>query len=1002
MQKSEDEYLRVGVSMEQKEEARDLMRMSLSSTASASISDVGDLSNLWQRSSNTADIDAAIAKEVEEKYAMGRFMAFVDEKLEAEFMESYFYGAVETHRVFSLIVTGILVLHVIVFAIEKLWKTAIYHGIAGVATFFTFSIIRTKFFRKIQLPYILCLIIFCLVMVGIGRGYADFDKDESFMLYVTGARYLNMVYLFGHYVCLISLRLPFKYGIFLDLAVDVAFFSIIRSFPNVGPMDYVENLVYLAIASIPVAVSSYHMELVNRRQEISRAGILRHTEELSKEKIISERLLLNILPHKIARRLMDKEEDISDGYAEATVLFADIVGWTDIASSMSPTEAVKLLGEIVGSFDRLTHTFRVEKIKTIGDGYLVASGLPESLSAVQSAKTMALFAINMLRMIEGISATKGVKLQLTVGIHTGPVVAGVIGKTRFLYDLWGDSVNLASRMQSHGEPGKIHVTSRFRDILCEYFEFEKNPEMEVKGKGIMQTYNLVKRNEHAMLENLSDIDGPMDIGVDTHAATDQQQPTTTTDDRKEGDEEDKEAEQQDKQKPLWRRKTLGEDRKIRKAREAIQKRNKELDVLLDSKIVLQHKLIFRFTDPALEKQFEALEESESAKYILQVTLLNILISFMVGPAVLRFDDSLDVLITYYTWMGGCAIVQLVLVVIAKLHPTYGFLMNIYSNVCQRFALIAIFTVYRSQLSLGVRFIYQIVQLFDILIFTTSRIPYRFSIMITEGTFVVLLAVSLLRGQMIDHEAQLFYACLVLMGLITALQVERHNRRDFLLSCFADEEREKVMRQREESERLLFNILPESVVEKNRSGDGKLIDTYDNVTVLFADIVGFTVLSSKLDAKSVVGMLNSLFSQFDTVAENKSMEKIKTIGDAYMVVCGLPYARHDHAKTAVEMGIEMVEIVKNLPAVEGIKVNVRIGIHSGAVVGGVIGVRKMVFDIWGENVNVASKMESNGTPGCVNVSHVTRALVGDEPGIAFEDRQKEYGYCGKKYRMFYAS
>eukprot|EP00002_Diphylleia_rotans_P014685 TRINITY_DN2859_c0_g1_i1.p1 TRINITY_DN2859_c0_g1~~TRINITY_DN2859_c0_g1_i1.p1 ORF type:complete len:205 (-),score=48.09 TRINITY_DN2859_c0_g1_i1:65-679(-) len=187
----------------------------------------------------------------------------------------------------------------------------------------------------------------------------------------------------------------------------------------------------------------------------------------------------------------------------------------------------------------------------------------------------------------------------------------------------------------------------------------------------------------------------------------------------------------------------------------------------------------------------------------------------------------------------------------------------------------------------------------------------------------------------------------------------------------------------------------------RESEGKIIDIYANSSIMFADIVGFTVLSSKLDARSIVSMLNSMFSQVDEVAERKGLEKIKTIGDAYMVAAGLPYPRPDHAKIAVEMALEMVKIVQALEPIEGLRVNVRIGVHSGTVVGGIIGSSKMVFDIWGQDVNIASKMESNGTPGCVNVSHVTRGLIGDDEGISFEKRAQTITYNGSKYEMYYA-
>jgi class 3 adenylate cyclase len=205
----------------------------------------------------------------------------------------------------------------------------------------------------------------------------------------------------------------------------------------------------------------------------------------------SENLLLNILPAPIALRLKAGERAIADKFDSVTVLFADIVGFTKLSARTTPEALVEGLNTIFGQFDALAKKYNLEKIKTIGDAYMVAGGLPEA--SEDHAERVALFALDILSAMqdEALRTRSGEKVQLRIGIHTGAAVAGVIGTSKFSYDLWGDTVNTASRMESHGEAGKIHVSEDVFTALQEKFTFEERGEMEVKGKGQMRTWFLV-------------------------------------------------------------------------------------------------------------------------------------------------------------------------------------------------------------------------------------------------------------------------------------------------------------------------------------------------------------------------------------------------------------------------------------------------------------------------------------------------------------------------------
>ncbi len=221
--------------------------------------------------------------------------------------------------------------------------------------------------------------------------------------------------------------------------------------------------------------------------------VAKRTKELSDEKQTSERLLLNVLPAPIADRLKSGEGLIVDRFESVSVLFADIVGFTALSSRIPPEQLVTMLNELFSTFDRLAERHGLEKIKTIGDAYMVVAGIPEPKP--DHAQALAAMALDMQRAISEFATRTGSDLTIRIGIHTGPVVAGVIGEKKFIYDLWGDTVNTASRMESHGVPSRVHVSAATQALLEDHFELEAREPIEIKGKGVMQTYLIVERRE---------------------------------------------------------------------------------------------------------------------------------------------------------------------------------------------------------------------------------------------------------------------------------------------------------------------------------------------------------------------------------------------------------------------------------------------------------------------------------------------------------------------------
>ncbi len=210
------------------------------------------------------------------------------------------------------------------------------------------------------------------------------------------------------------------------------------------------------------------------------------------EKKKADKLLLNILPEKIAQTLKARSGVIADEHRNVSVLFADIVGYTKFSSHKNPASIVTTLNDIFTRFDMLVDKRGLEKIKTIGDAYMLAGGL--TAAGHQQALEVAEIALEMMESINLVENVDGGNFSLRIGIDIGSVVAGVIGHQKFAYDLWGDTVNVASRLETNSHSGRIHVSKRFRNQLVNEFEFENRGKIELKGKGEMETYFLIGRD----------------------------------------------------------------------------------------------------------------------------------------------------------------------------------------------------------------------------------------------------------------------------------------------------------------------------------------------------------------------------------------------------------------------------------------------------------------------------------------------------------------------------
>ncbi|MCR4579711.1 MAG: hypothetical protein K5681_05120 [Treponema sp.] len=266
--------------------------------------------------------------------------------------------------------------------------------------------------------------------------------------------------------------------------------SILKPLTNIV-FDVILALLFVVFI-IATTIMLFEGKLIRVEEENKKleSTVKERTKELETEKNRSESLLLNILPKEIAKELTEHPDTtIAKEYPNVTVLFTDIVGFTKISGEMSAEEVVTMLNKMFSMFDERAQRQGIEKIKTIGDSYMAAAGLTQQ-EANDGAIKMINFAQGLLDDVNSFNENSNIKLLIRLGINSGPLVAGVIGKTKFIYDIWGDTVNVASRMESTGLPMRIHVTETTKAQTSSLFQYSENTEIDVKGKGMMKTYFL--------------------------------------------------------------------------------------------------------------------------------------------------------------------------------------------------------------------------------------------------------------------------------------------------------------------------------------------------------------------------------------------------------------------------------------------------------------------------------------------------------------------------------
>jgi class 3 adenylate cyclase len=414
-------------------------------------------------------------------------------EIEAQFREDYHLNTISTTR-FAMVL-GILLYSL--FGILDIYAVPISKNIVWfiryviVVPFFILLLIasyNTRFQKHIQ--SLVCLGV-AVAGLGVVAGITVALEEESASRFYFSGLLLTSMWAYG------LSRLRFRYAVLANLIILVGYeyANIIikqRLESETGTLIFILHNFFLLSANVIGMFTSYNLERYTRRDFLQKLTIQAQRDQ-------ADKLLYNVLPERIAEKLKQSNETIAEEFSAASVLFADIVNFTPISARFAPHEVVDMLNELFSHFDELVDKYGVEKIQVAGDGYMVAAGVPTPRP--DHATVLAQLALDMQEYVKREEFLGGKHpVEIRIGLNSGSLIGGVIGRKKFFYALWGDMVNTASRMQSHGASGKIQITRATYELVKDDFECEYIGEIAVKGKGKLEAwYLLAKKTERSVL-----------------------------------------------------------------------------------------------------------------------------------------------------------------------------------------------------------------------------------------------------------------------------------------------------------------------------------------------------------------------------------------------------------------------------------------------------------------------------------------------------------------------
>lgn len=899
----------------------------------------GNLSKLYRETTFAKNSLQADAFEMKQKS-----LEFNSEFIEAQYKDFYIYENITFYKIVLIILFSLLalwtVLEVFVFGGELLYH--IIRTLMCIGFLVVILVVFTDFFLKNFTVLTIIVILVGLIIKfvteivyskpgALATGvipavtYILFNVD---FLQVTYLNFLNL----GLYIISLSIYYVFS-------ASSLSFYSKLFSAASYLILNF-------AISATSTFLG-YYLERT-RRLEYKLMSIERNEVEKS------QRILSFLLPGFVKKRVKDGARYIAEDQGTVTIVFCDILDFDSICAEYSPQELTAFLDNVFQKFDQLCSAIGVTKIETVGKTYMACSGLKDSeieldpaVKEVSHARRSVELGLAMISLVSTIRLKNGFQLQVKIGINSGPVTAGVVGHHKPQFSLVGDTVNTASRMCSTLENANaIQISKECYDLLenISGLDFKSNT-IEAKGKGTMHTF-IVTESKNSSPQDSSNRGGII------HMGTMMQHPSF--------------------------------NRTMTDSAAKIKKRSTELYVTLD---IQDGKQLFSRSDTDILGKVKiwdcSLTESEKQKkFRLEKTLNDQNLMFSgIGVALCTFALLLGISLLEYLLeqthlfeiiIARAVIVLMLLLVIAshkKIYTKRIFpIIMLFVFLCM-IGVILLGLIYNSDrendlVALEVMYII-------LLLNHTSQIPLSKIIPSFLLIFIPWGILGAFKSKDTSGHAANAAFVIIFAGInsYAIYTIESHLRAYFNLRGIAEKEISKT-------DKLLTQMMPAHVLENMRE-DKAATDKFQEVTLLYADIVGFTAWSSNKTPIEVVGMLSELFTRFDKKCLDHKVYKVHTIGDCY-VVMGLINTQNRNAAeecwNVVCMAESMIRIINEVNSENGSELNMRIGIHIGEVIAGITGTNIVRYDIYGPDVLMANKMESGGMAGCINVSDVAMEVM----------------------------
>ncbi|OQS06423.1 phospholipid-transporting ATPase, partial [Thraustotheca clavata] len=729
---------------------------------------------------------------------------------------------------------------------------------------------------------------------------------------------------------------------------------------------------YILFIIIFAASGSWRVQLAMRQDFLQRRSLA-----------LEERRALNILQHMLPTHIMNKLQHgdpiISEAEDDVTILFCDVVDFSTLLQQYSPAAVVSLLDHLYSLFDELCAKYGVQKMETVGKTYMACAGLQEKTAQykVSPALRAACMALEMLNLINACTTKQGPLIKIRIGLHSGRVISGLVGRKKQQFSLFGDTVNTASRMQSTGTPGSCQVSQITQDKLINDFTFSCPNQVFVKGKGDMETYTL-------------------------------------------GDPLSEQAIQ-------WYTKpgNVSSDKMIRNA-EPVANMEQTLNDEMRSEL---HSLWLQFHDPEMETEY--LNATSTAREEATTRCLSALGLYVIFALLRDFSQAAVNSNNGFNFLLLFVIPRLIYlgIIVASLFWVRFGQKYLFQTSC--FGILALGALHLDKIfssldSSGIsEFNLLALDVVWIMFVLSSGGAMLYVRSIAFNLLSCLFMLTTTVAMCLSHtcEYNIIYAIVVVKlialanGLISR-DIEFFTRRKVWLET-------QTNIQTRTADRLLYQRLPEEVVTRMKQGQ-LICDEYRLVGILYSDIKGFTSIAARSDPEQVIQMLDSLFAAFDILTEKHGVFKLQTIGDAYVIVSGLPFIDmsltqeslpihdngtsptrrksdrmrahrlaqqhsnfrrtnvhlkkpclhvHQHMRNLLQMAMDMHdEVAKIRDPMTNEPLQMRIGVHLGNMIGGVIGDTTLRYDMWGLDAMFANTLESNGLPGGVVVSEAVKNVV----------------------------